>query len=405
MSTTSDTMDTAAANEAVIRAVEKGKAASATLAALPHEQRNRALRNAAEHLAARESAIIEANEGDLAQAEKQVKEGTLNHSLLHRLKLNSSKLRDVIVGITQVTEQQDPLSRVTLSRELDEGLALYRVSCPIGLIAVIFESRPDALPQITSLCLKSGNGVILKGGSEARLTNRVLFDCFRAGMHKAGLPTDAIALVETREAIKVLLDADQLIDLVVPRGSNQLVSYIQANTRIPVLGHAEGICHMYVDRKADIVMAVKITIDAKTQYPAACNSVETLLLHEGVALPFMQALAAELQSTNQAIRLLCDKRTMALIPEGFPLILEPAKEEDWSTEYGEETLSVKTVDTLSDAIVHINKYGSHHTEAIITSDRAPSIHSLPRSTPPACFGTRQLALPMAFVMASARKWE
>ena len=352
----STTMESAALHESVVRAAQKAKVASAALASSTLQQRNRILQYAADKMADAEKSILEANQGDLSRAQAMLSDGSISQSMVDRLKVDSTKLGAIISGVYQVAEQADPLGNVTLARELDEGLQLFRVSCPIGVIAVIFESRPDALPQIASLSLKSGNAVILKGGSEARLTNSVLFDCFRKGLNRAGVNPDCIALFETREAVTALLQAEEYVDLVVPRGSNQLVKSIQDSTRIPVLGHAEGVCHLYVDRSADLTMALNILVDAKTQYPAACNSVETLLLHATVAPEFITELGTRWQSGKSKLRLVCDHHVMSLLPNNFPLAAQAiGGESEWRTEYSDQILSVKVVESMSEAISHINK--------------------------------------------------
>ena len=224
-------------------------------------------------------------------------------SILSRLKLDESKLSDIVGGVTQVSALEDPLGKITLARELDRNLELYRITCPIGVIATIFESRPDALPQIVSLCIKSGNAVILKGGKEAENSNRALFDCIRMAAEGEGLPSNAITLLETREDVDQLLNADKQIDLIIPRGSNALVKYIQEHTKIPVLGHAEGICHLYVDEVAYLNKALRLLIDSKAQYPVACNSIETLLVHASIAKPFLPMAISALRENKVEIRI------------------------------------------------------------------------------------------------------
>lgn len=330
------------------------KEASIVLASAGTELKNRALAQIARSLQDGREEIIRANREDLLRSEKE----NLPGPLLKRLKFDEAKIQEVIEGIHSLIELEDPVGRTLLSTELDDGLELYKVTCPIGVIGVIFESRPDALVQISTLCLKSGNGVLLKGGSEARETNRVLAAIIAGATHKAGLPPDWIALLETRSAVGEMLKMDKYIDLIIPRGSNEFVRYIMDNSRIPVLGHADGICHLYVDEDADIQMAVKIAVDAKTQYVAVCNAVETLLVHEKIAPAFLPELKKAMDARQ--VELIGCPRTRAVIPAA------PATEEDWRTEYLDLKLSVKVVAGLDEAIGHINTYGSGHTDGIIT---------------------------------------
>lgn len=334
------------------------RVAAWALAASDIETRNAALLAMADELVARKDEIFAANRIDLAQAEQD----QLAAPLLARLKFDEEKLAAVTAGLRALADLPDPIGQTTLSRELTEGLNMYRITCPIGVIGVIFESRPDALVQIASLALKSGNTVLLKGGREALNTNRALCDALRAAAEKAGLPADFAQLLETREDVAAMLKEDGLIDLIIPRGSNAFVRYIMDNSRIPVLGHADGICHVYVDKAADLDMAVSIAVDSKTQNVSVCNAMETLLVHRNVAEAYLPMLLPALQAKN--VKLLGDEATQAIIP------VLPATEEDWSTEYLDYTLSIKVVDSLDEAIGHINRYGSGHTDCIVTTDEA-----------------------------------
>ena len=334
------------------------RVAAWALAASDIETRNAALLAMADELVARKDEIFAANRIDLAQAEQD----QLAAPLLARLKFAEEKLAAVTAGLRALADLPDPIGQTTLSRELTEGLNMYRITCPIGVIGVIFESRPDALVQIASLALKSGNTVLLKGGREALNTNRALCDALRAAAEKAGLPADFAQLLETREDVAAMLKEDELIDLIIPRGSNAFVRYIMDNSRIPVLGHADGICHVYVDKAADLDMAVSIAVDSKTQNVSVCNAMETLLVHRNVAEAYLPMLLPALQAKN--VKLLGDEATQAIIP------VLPATEEDWSTEYLDYTLSIKVVDSLDEAIGHINRYGSGHTDCIVTTDEA-----------------------------------
>ena len=320
------------------------------------DARNHALTLLADLLKKNKEQIFEANREDLeaAKAEK------LADPLLHRLAFNEDKLLQVTGGLTALAAMQDPLNHTVCSTEITEGLKLYRVTSPIGVIGVIFESRPDALIQISSLCIKSGNAVLLKGGREALRTNKVLCGLVRDALEGASLPADAAQLLETREDVARMLKEDTLIDLIIPRGSNSFVRYIMDNSRIPVLGHADGICHVYIDQFADPDMAVRVAVDSKTQNVSVCNAMETLLVHQEIAPRILPVLAQKLRSFNVAIR--GDEQTVGLIE------CDPAEEADWSEEYLDYILSVRIVPSLQAAVSHINHYGSHHTDAIVTSD-------------------------------------
>lgn len=333
------------------------KADSTKLGALSGEARNAALLAIKEALIANKEAIFAANAEDMAKAEAD----NIAAPVLGRLKFNEHKLADVTSGIENLTKLADPINKSVFRRELDEGLVLERVTCPIGVIGVIFESRPDALVQISSLCIKSGNCAILKGGSEAAKTNRVLFETIRDAGLAAGLPDGFITLIESRAEVSELLKCDDAVDLLIPRGSNAFVKYIMDNSRIPVMGHADGICHVYVDEAADTAKAVKIIVDAKTQYVAACNAAETLLVNRKVAADVLPALA-EAAKGKMTLRGFEDVRAI--------IDCEEATEEDCATEYLDYILTVKLVDSIDEAIAHINKYGSHHTDCIITEDAA-----------------------------------
>ena len=332
------------------------KLESMELAAKTADERNNALMMIADALMEAKEAILAANEADMKAAEK----AGIAAPVLKRLKFDENKLNDVVSGVKELVKLKDPLGRADLKRELDEGLTLVRETCPIGVIGVIFESRPDAMVQISTLCLKSGNCAILKGGSEALNTNRILFETIHNAAVKAGMPENSMLQIEAREDIGKLLECHEAIDLLIPRGSNAFVQYIMNNTKIPVMGHADGICHIYVDKAADMAKAVRIVTDAKTQYVAVCNAVENLLVHKDIAAEFMPALKEELDKKN--VELKGTKAIMDIID------CVPATDEDFSTEYLDYILSVKTVENIDEAIMHINKFGSHHTDAIVTED-------------------------------------
>jgi len=342
----------------------KAKFAASQLALLNAEQRNAALRTIAQKLQDSFEQIREANDQDLKDAERLMANGQISKSLVSRLKLDAAKLASLIEGIRHLASLPDPIGKTEWGMELDDGLNLTRVMCPIGVIGVIFEARPDALPQIASLCVKTANAVILKGGSEAQMTNRFLFELIQEALVENNMPADSIALIESREAVDELLEMDSFVDLIIPRGSKQLVRRIQSNTRIPVLGHADGICHVYVDKNADEAKALKVIEDSKVQYPAACNAVETLLVHSEIAPKILRNIVERLLTHKVDIRVdeRCDEYLTGLKTAR-------ATDLDWSTEYCDLIVSIRIIDSLEDAINHINKYGSQHTDAIVTEDQ------------------------------------
>lgn len=330
--------------------------ASLRLPAIAVEVRNRVLERMAGLLEEQAAVVLSANRRDTERAASS----GLAKPLAKRLALSEQKLLAMRESLRGVAAQSDPIGAVVVRRELDAGLTLEQRRVPIGVLGIIFESRPDALVQIASLAVKSGNAVILKGGTEAAESNRVLFELFVQATREIDARFDgALQLVETREEIAALLALDGTVDLIIPRGSNQLVRHIQQNTRIPVLGHADGVCHLYIDRAADQEMAVRLVVDAKTQYPAVCNAIETLLVHQSVA----EALLPEAAARMPGVALRGDAAARAIVD------MEPATEEDWSTEYNDLILSVRVVPDLDAAITHINRYGSRHTDAIVTGDQ------------------------------------
>ncbi len=313
--------------------------------------RRAALRALAHALEAQVERLLEANARDCAAVE--------DPSLLQRLRLDEAKIKALAASVHAVEALTDPLGRVELHRELDEGLVLQRVRAPLGVLAVVFEARPEALIQIGALALRSGNAVILKGGREAAHSNLALAELVRGALDGVGLPGTSLQMLGTREEVAALLTQDDLVDLVIPRGSKTLVRWVQAHTRIPVLGHAEGICHMYLDAAADPRMALDLVRDAKLQYPAACNAVETLLVHQAAA----ETLLPRLVEALPEVQFRGCPRAQALCPT-----LDAATEADWDTEYGAPILSVKVVGSLEEALAHIETHGSGHTEAIVTED-------------------------------------
>ncbi len=348
-------------------AAKTARQAALALSQTTEKQRNAALEAIAQALSANRDLILDANKRDLTAAEKMLAQGKITPPLIKRLKVDREKLdSEIVVGVRSVAAQEDPIGKTQAATELDEGLNLYRVTVPIGVIGVVFESRPDALVQIATLCLKSGNAVMLKGGSEAFHTNRALAQVMVAATADLdGIPEGWMHLMEAREEVAGILELHDLIDLIIPRGGNELVQHIMNNTKIPVMGHADGICHVYVDKDADLKKAVRITIDSKTQYAAVCNAAETLLVHAGIAKSFFATAIQQL--TDQGVLIRGDARTLALAASADALT--PASDTDWSTEYLDYVLSVKVVDSVEEAIAHINEYGSHHTDSIVTEDQ------------------------------------
>ena len=335
---------------------QQTRAAALKLAVLSTADRNSALETIAKALEAATPEIIAANQADLQAAESD----HLAPALYSRLKLGESKLQSAIAGVKDVAKLADPIGVNQIQRELDDDLTLKRVTCPLGVLGIIFEARPEALIQITSLAIKSGNGVILKGGREAINSCRVLTKVISQALESTKVDAAAVQLLTTREEIKELLSLDRYIDLIIPRGSNSFVRYVQDNTRIPVLGHADGICHLYLDKAADLAKAIAITVDAKTHYPSACNAIETLLVHRDIAEQFLPQIAQALSAKDVELR--GDELTRTIITA------KPAQEHDWQTEYSDLILAIKIVDSVDSAIAHINQYGSKHTDAIVTED-------------------------------------
>ena len=338
---------------------KQAQSAALQLARVASEVKNRALQEMAKALQDNVSDILAANQKDLEFAEKE----NIPGPLVARLALDEQKVLDMAKGILSVAGLPDPVGQKQGTMELDDGLVLSRVSCPIGVIGAIFESRPDAVPQISSLCLKSGNAVILKGGVEAQNSNRVIVKLLREALDKVSeIPPASIQLIETRAEVVEMLKQDATINLVVPRGSNAFVKFVQDNTRIPVLGHSEGLCHVYIDEDADTKKAVAIALDSKLQYPAACNAMETLLVHSGIAPKILPDLMTEFR--EKGVELVGDLKSCSLIPD-----LKRATDDDWDTEYNDLKLSIKVVESIGESIEHINQHGSGHTDTIVTNDK------------------------------------
>ncbi|GGM67567.1 glutamate-5-semialdehyde dehydrogenase [Halarchaeum rubridurum] len=345
--------------------VEAAEAAALDLANVDDEDRSAALHALADAIEDAEAEILDANETDVAAAEEKLAAGDYTQSFVDRLTLDAAKVESIAEMVRSVAEQDDPLGETLEARRLDDALELYKVGVPIGVVATVFESRPDALVQIAALALKSGNAVILKGGSEATHSNRVLYDVIREAT--ADMPDGWAQLIEAREDVDTLLGMDDAVDLVMPRGSSAFVQYVQDNTKIPVLGHTEGVCHVYVDRDADLDMAADVALDAKVQYPAVCNAVETLLVHESVAADFLPGMLE--RYADAGVELRGDRRTRDIAADADADVeVAAAREADWTQEYGDLVLAVKVVDSLDAAVEHVNANGSKHTESILTDD-------------------------------------
>lgn len=347
--------------------MDKAKAARAAaleLALLNDVRKRAALRAMAAALRTNKNKILKANAADVAEAKKLVSAGRMTAPALKRLMVNESKIEEMALGVESVAKLPDPVGRTLGTLEMDRGMILEQVTCPIGVIGAIFESRPDVVPQVSSLCLRSGNAVILKGGSEAQHSNKALAEILAAAAAGVtGVPDGWLQLIETREEVKEVLALDEYIDLLVPRGSNEFVKFIKNNTAIPVLGHADGICHVYIDKNAQKSMALDIALDSKVQYPSVCNAVETLLVHKDIAKKFIPDVVQLYINNGVEVRGCLKTRSLS---KG----VKPATEADWKTEYLDLIISIKVVDDICDAIDHINKYGSKHTDAIVTKSAA-----------------------------------
>ena len=340
----------------LLEKAEKVRLASIKISQTENQNRIKALNFMADYLEKNSKEILEANNADYSSAEKK----GISRALLSRLKLSKSKLNSGIEGVRKVGDLADPVNQVQIKRELSKGLILERKTVPIGVLGVIFESRPDAVMQISSLAIRSGNGVMLKGGSEANLTNTSIVKALQEGLNESGLDKNAICLLTSRKDSMAMLNLEKYINLIIPRGSNELVKFIQENTRIPVLGHADGICHLFIDIEANLEMALSVALDSKIQYPAACNAIETLLVHKDIAPAFLEKAIPLFKSND--VKLIGDKRSVEL---GLKY---EASLEDWKTEYLDLILSIKIVDDLEEAITHIQKYSSKHTDGIITEN-------------------------------------
>lgn len=347
----------------LIDLVKNAKDSTYKLQSLSTDIKNKALLEIADKLEQNKNIIFEANKKDLEYAKKLLDENKISLSMFNRLKLDENKMIDIISGIKDVVKLEDPINKVLLETELDDNLLLKKISCPIGLIAVIFEARPDVISQISSLCIKSSNAVILKGGAEGENTNKAIFNIINETLESIeDFPKNSVNLVFTRDDIKELLSMDKYVDLIIPRGGNSLVQYIKSNTNIPVLGHADGICHLYIDESANQEKALKICLDSKSQYPSACNAVETILINKNIANEYLPKLYNLFKENNIKMNG-CEEVRKILNQSDIGEVKE------WHLEYGDKEVSLKIVENTEEAYNHINKYGSHHTDSIVSENK------------------------------------
>lgn len=353
---------------AIEAVAQRARDASRAMLSASTDERNAALEAVHNSLLGAKDAIVAANEADKKAARELMEKGSLSSALVKRLDLAGKKFDAMLDGVKSVASLPDPVGACSLSRKLDDGLQLFRVACPIGVICIIFESRPEAAVQIASLSIKSANAVILKGGKEAEKSNAILVETIRSALRSANVPEDAVQLVATREEVRELLDQTKYIDLIIPRGSNSLVRYISDNTKIPVMGHADGICSIYVDAKADPLKAKDIVVDAKAQYPAVCNAAETLLIHKNALETVLPVVGKGLKEAN--VQVLADDASKPILDAVPGLHVEASSPGDYRTEFLELRMAVKVVDSLSSAVTHINEHGSGHTDCIVTEDES-----------------------------------
>ena len=347
-------------NSIVLEKVKNARKSFLKISVSSSKERNNALETLITLLKKNKAKIISANELDVTTAKKEC----ISNSLLKRLELSESKFNEILSIVKSISLQKEIIGKEISKTLLDTGLELTQVSVPLGVVCAIFEARPDAVVQISCLAIKTGNAVLLKGGKEAKNSNSILVELIRESLKANSLPEDAVQLLDSRKDVQELLSLSDFVDLIIPRGSNEFVKFIQQNSSIPVLGHSSGVCHEYIDEKADIDIAINICIDAKCQYPAACNAMETILVHESIANNFLLKFAKEL---NGKVELRCDKISFEILSKNFDV--KKASETDWKTEYNDLILSVKVVKCVSEAINHINKFGSKHTDGIITENK------------------------------------
>lgn len=351
-------------NAGAANAARLARAASRKLAVLKVDTRNAALQRAARKLEENSAGILQANAEDMRAADESVRAGKMSQAILDRLRLTEKSVLDMAEKVRSVVRLPDPIGKRLAVTELDEGLVLTKETCPLGVVAVVFESRPDVVPQVASLALKSGNAILLKGGAEAVRSNEVLMAIWNEALAESGeIPAGAAQLLHSRADVLELLQLERDVDLLIPRGGKEFIAKISRESRIPVLGHGEGICHVYVHAAADLHKAERIVLDAKTDYPAACNSAETLLVDAAIAAEFLPRVLEKLRGAGVELRGCWKTRALGGVGE-----IAKATEQDWAMEYGDLILSVRVVAGLDEAIAHIHRYGSAHTEAIVTED-------------------------------------
>ncbi len=352
---------------AIHKQVKQARDAFLVLANLENLHKNNVLHELAQALRENSAEILAENTIDMAEAQKMLECGELSASACNRVLLNEEKIEEMAQNCESVAALPDPAGKIIQATRLDEDLDLYRVSCPIGVILVIFESRPDVVIQISALALKSGNAVILKGGKEAQNSNRVLAKMIRNTLAKNDtVPENAVSLVESRDEVSQLVKMSSELDLIIPRGSNELVGNIQKNAQVPVLGHADGLCHVYLDQAADETKSIEVALDAKLDYPAVCNAAETLLVHQKYPVEWLVEILRKMQEAGVELRV-C-QQTQKRLEKFTELKLKTAVEEDWTTEYIDLIISVKSVKSAEEAVSHINHFGSRHTETIVTEN-------------------------------------
>lgn len=346
---------------------KQARQAAYGLAALTTDQKNEILRAMARELRAQSEVIVAANALDLAQAQEK----GLSAAMMDRLRLDAIRIESIASGIDQVACLHDPCGELLSEVKRPNGMLIRQVRVPIGVIGIIYESRPNVTSDAAVLCLKSGNATILRGGSEAIHSNRAIAAALQQGGESAGLPSHAIQLIPftDRESVVAMAQMDRYLDLIIPRGGKGLIETVVTLARMPVIKHYDGICHTYIDAAANHEMALRISVNAKTQKPGVCNAMETLLIHADVAPALLPQLAAAFREKNVELRGCA--RTLRILPD-----MAPANEEDWDTEYLDLILSIKVVDTMAEAIDHINLHGSHHSDCIITDDSAAASYFL-----------------------------
>lgn len=355
------------------------KVASRLLASVPCERRDAAINAAAYVIEERRLEILVANQRDCEDALCALENGRMSRAIFERLRISERGIAQMARSVREVAALPDPLGRQLAVTELDDGLTLYKESCPIGVIGIVFEARPEIIPQIAALALKSGNAVILKGGAEAVHSNQALVSIWCDALtHFLEIPADSINLLYTRADVEEMLSLEDEIDLIIPRGSREFVRHVAQRSRIPVLGHGEGVCHVYIDSSADLEKALNIAFDSKVQYPAACNAMETLLVHEAVAEVFLPEMIRRFQSAGVQVRG-CPRAIDTGVGEfGQARDIIPASEDDWGTEYSDLIVAIKVMHGTDEAIEHIDRYGSGHTESIVTEDDGAASYFMER---------------------------